>query len=142
MLFLFSFLSDLRRSHRIKFLFQLLYLLSISLNFLQMIFIFSSVLLSNVCTLSGMRLYTVVSPYSSLSVHSFSSSFSEVNWSQVICNISHDPPTNFQVGGIRADLDCTSCITLAWSPYSAFVGICAMNTSKWSMSPMGFCMVS
>jgi hypothetical protein len=77
------------------------------------IFIFSSALLFGACTLCGMQSYTVVIPFCSLLAGSFSSSFSEVNCSRVIYNISvNSLPTSKLVTFARA-LDFNSCIILA-----------------------------
>jgi hypothetical protein len=79
----------------------------------EIICIFSAVLLSGACVLSGMQLYTIFMPYSSLSMCSFSSSFSEFSWSHVIYNISVTPlPISKLIASTQA-LDCTSCIMLA-----------------------------
>jgi len=104
--------------------------------------IFSSTLLSGVFALSGMQSYIVVNPCSSLSTCYFSSSFYEVVWAHLICSISMNPlPTSMLVAYAWA-LDCTSYITLAWSLYTSLVGICAVTTSNFSTSPMGFCVIS
>jgi hypothetical protein len=96
--------------------------LSLSLNFsisylypsivYKKIFIFSFALLSSACMLSGMWSYTIVIPFSSLSIRSFSSSF-EVKWLQVICNIYATPLQTSKLVASTWALDCTSCIILA-----------------------------